>query len=119
MAIVTTLAVETRQILGVTDIHISLPFEVICTVPKKPYGGTIHLHYTPGVQEGMRSTLLEWNSFADYVRSLRSDEYMAEELASFLLEEVVGVVRPSRATVEVVVESAFHLPVTVVASTDY
>lgn len=102
------------RILGITSIHIGLPFEVICPVPKKPYGGTVNIHYTPGPQGG----LLEWNSLAKYVEGLRSEEYMAEEFASALLAEIVQAASPSRAIVEVVVESAFHLPVTVVASTD-
>lgn len=106
--------VESDVVYGVSEICIEVPFEVICTVPKKPYGGTLIIEYTPSREEGM-TTLLEWNSFAEWVQSLRSEMYLAEELASVMYEELTNALDPASLRVEVEVTSAFHLPVRVVA----
>ena len=96
---------------GSLVISFTVQFETICTVPKKPYGGDILITYAPSFDKEGYATLLEWNSFARWVETLRSQMYLAEELAQLVADTVMIKVAPECVDVVVKVKSPFHLPV--------
>ena len=95
------------------SITFAVPFEVVCPIPEKPYGGTIEISYIPGYV-GEVCTLIEWNSFGKWLESLRSDSFMAESLAEHVLLTVVRVAKPRYLRVNLSVSSSFHFPVKIV-----
>jgi len=95
---------------GLSTIEFTVEFQAICSVPKKPYGGKAHIKYIPA--EGR---LIEWDSFQDWVKSLRDDTYLAEELACKLLNEAYALAEPEWVQVRMEIMSEFHLPVTITA----
>ena len=111
-------SVECKQasLSGLREITIDLPFEVICPVPKMPYGGTLTVCYVPEAKDGLVH-LLEWNSLEQWLRGQRRESYLAEELACRVLDMVMITLEDfvERIQVTVNVTSSYHLPVKVVA----
>ncbi len=95
-------------------IKFEVPFEVVCTVPKKPFGGVVDVKYTPKV--GMETTLIEFNTFKSWIESLRSKEFTAEGLTEHILHHVVTAVDPVSATVILRITSMFHVPAVISAT---
>ncbi len=104
--------VSKKNVSAVTEAVVEIPFEVICTIPLKPYSGLIRVTYLP-MMDGLNVKLLEWNSLAEWVKSLRSEHFIAEELANLVAWEIFNKAEPQSVLVEVEIESAFHLPVIV------
>ncbi len=98
---------------GTIEIMFEVPFETICSVPLKPYGGTIQVRYSPALDKNGNATLIEWNSFAKWVEALREEQYLAEELTQMVAQVLQDLVKPEYLHVSVAVSSAFHLPVIV------
>ena len=96
----------------IDSISFEIPFEAVCPVPGKPYGGIIKIEYSPRIFGPEDTVLVEWNSFSEWVKTLRGESLLAEKLLSHVIREFVEVVRPNRLLVEISVNSAFHLPVT-------
>ena len=112
--IIEVIYVSSERMAGLKEICMDMDFEVICPVPEKPYGGTIHIKYRPRV-ETLYTTLVEWNSLQEKLKSIRSESYTAEELACSIAQDIASAVDSEEVSVEVSVNSAFHLPVKVVA----
>lgn len=98
------LSVENEEMRDMT-ITVQVPFMAICPVPNKPYEGTITIEYQPV------DKLLEWDSFAGYVKSLRTENYTAENLLLHIVNELWEAVQPRVLHVSVEAKSVFHLPV--------
>jgi len=117
--IISMVSIETARAelsRGSTVISFEAPFEAICSIPRKPYGGTITVTYTPAVDSQGYATLLEWNSFAAWLQELRSAMLLAEEMAHLVADTVWIKVVPESLRVELEVHSAFHLPVRIEVS---
>lgn len=108
-----TVVVPSEDVCSVTSIGIELEFEAICPVPGKPYGGKIDVSYKPMI--GEETKLIEWNSLQAWIESLRDTEHTAEGMANLVAQRVRDAVNPEWVEVTLWVESAFHLPVMVVA----
>ncbi len=110
-----TVVVPSEDVCSVMSIGIDLKFEAICPVPGKPYGGTIEVSYKPMIEIEEETKLIEWNSLQDWIESLRDTEHTAEGMANLVAQRVHDAVNPEWVKVTLRVESAFHLPVMVVA----
>ena len=118
MAMVKHVDVPMETVSYVDDISMDFEFEAICPVPGLPYSGTIQVSYEPkafGLSHPM-VRLLEWNSLQEYLKSIRGERLLAEQMAQHVLRKVEDATGAEDICVILTVESAFHLPVTVVAS---
>jgi NADPH-dependent 7-cyano-7-deazaguanine reductase QueF len=116
--------ISTQSLESITAISFEVPFQVICPIPEQSYGGTIRISYVPAEQtipneDGSRAskqyTLVEWNSVAEWIEGLRKDEFMAEKLAQKVLDILRNLIHPRHMSIEVIIDSSFHLPTKVVA----
>lgn len=95
---------------GLSTIEFTVEFQAICSVPKKPYGGKVHIKYIPA-----EDRLIEWNSFQEWVRTLRDETFLAEELVCRILQEAYSLAEPEWVQARMEITSEFHLPVTITA----
>ncbi len=99
-----------------TEVNVSFEFIAMCPVPKpnKPYGGVISIAYTPKVEEGTASVrwlrLLEWDSFAEWIKDLKHSVISAEEMAHTVICKFIGEIDPEKATLCMRISTPFHLP---------
>ena len=91
-----------------TWIEIKVDFMAICPVPDKPYSGTLFVEYIP------KDTILEWDSFSDWVKGLYQKEMTAEQAVDFITTRLENLLCPIELRVELDVDSAFHVPVKIV-----
>ena len=89
------------------NISFEVPFEVVCSIPLKPFGGKVYVDYIPG------ETLIEWNSFAKYIEEQRGTILSAEEFAEVVFDVIERFVQPRYLLVRLDIDSAFHLDVDV------
>lgn len=108
------------EALRLHEISVTMPFEAICSVPLKPFSGTVTITYLPKSDLGRgKVRLLEWDSLAESIRENRDIMITAEGYASLILDVVEETTQSEDIFVEVCVTSGYHLPVTVSAVTGY
>jgi NADPH-dependent 7-cyano-7-deazaguanine reductase QueF len=111
-----TVQVPINTVKDLTHVSFEFPFEVICAVPKKPFGGKITVSYLPRVNDIEDFvTLIEWNSLAEFFKNNRDLMLTAEQLASQLCEQIRRRVPLVYIDITVEVASEFHLPATMEA----
>ncbi len=94
-----------NETTGRTWISIEVEFMGICPIPDKPYCGLITVEYVPD------AVLLEWDSFAEWLRNQRDRGLTAENFLDFVFRNLKAELRPRSMRVTLEVISAFHLPV--------
>lgn len=112
----TVLTLDANEV-AVDHVRIEIPFSVVCPIPDQTYGGTVTVEYHPGLEKdslGNRQVrLLEWDSFAEWVRGMRKQTLTAECLTKLVTDALHTRLRPRWLSVSARATSAFHLPVTV------
>jgi len=95
-------------------VSVRVPFMALCPIPnrvhgepEKPYGGTLSVIYMP------RDRLLEWDSFAQWVRCLSETKLSAEQALAYISEEFIRVCDPVAVLSKLEIDSPHHLPIQV------
>ena len=100
-----------ESILEGMRITFTVPFEVICKIPGLPFSGHLTVSYVPARNEEGVFSLIEWDSFNEWVRSLRKQTMMAEELLTFFEQTIRQGIGPEpELDLTMEVESPYHLP---------
>ena len=96
----------------IDKISFTFPFEIVCSIPMKPFGGTITVTYRPDLKQ-QEIKLIEWNSLAYWFEHSRSISLTAEQLGNVLLSNIIKKIDPSYIHIAINVTSKFHLPATI------
>jgi len=94
-----------NSVKNTTSVTVIVEFMAICPVSDNPYSGTMEIKYTPNEK------LLEWDSFATWVKGLRKETILAEELAEYVIDTLGTILVPLHIQIKLCIRSAFHLPV--------
>lgn len=94
-------------------ITFTIPFEVICAVPGLPFSGHLTISYIPVCDSDGMYKLIEWDSLNEWVRSLRKQTMMAEEVFTYIYSTIQsGLGENDSLKMLMRVESPYHLPTT-------
>lgn len=92
----------------ISGTRIFLPFQAICTLTDKPFGGQVVIEYTP------KTKALEYVDAERYLEGLTQNKVTAEELTDKVFNEVEKSISPQYLKVMVDVNhSEAHQPVQV------
>jgi NADPH-dependent 7-cyano-7-deazaguanine reductase QueF len=72
----------------ISGTKISIPFEAICSITDKNFGGVIISEYHPN------NEVIEYVSLEDFIKNITKKKLTAEELANLVFQEISNLIAP-------------------------